>query len=424
MRSPKVTSLDAIAAIRAADSHKRYRRGTDRVIAPVETLRKVIPLMPRMGITRLANVTGLDSIGIPVAIAVRPNARSLSTSQGKGLSLTAAKASALMEATELYHAETLTLPLKLNTYSELQSTGHRLVEVNALPRSRVRAFSVDQALPWVEGFNLIDGTTAWLPFELVHTNYTLPARLSSGTFNATSNGLASGNTLMEAVLHGIYEIVERDATALWALGDPGRRAKRYLDLDSVDNPDNCDLLERFSSAGVGVAVWETTSDLGMPAFTCAIVDRQEHRLHPSHSASGMGCHLDRRVALSRALTEAAQSRLTVTAGSRDDVPSSAYPRFTGNDSAGEIRELLARGGGERCFGDVPSYDHETLHEDFEWVVERLTSAGLDEIMVVNLERSDLGIPVVRVVIPGLEGLVDSPDYAMGSRALRCLEAGS
>ena len=73
---------------------------------PEETLARLVPHLGRMGITRVANVTGLDRVGVPVVTAVRPNARSLAVSQGKGLTLAAAKVSAIMEAAELYHAET------------------------------------------------------------------------------------------------------------------------------------------------------------------------------------------------------------------------------------------------------------------------------------------------------------------------------
>src|ERR1700742_693684 len=94
---------------------KQYLAGTHRQVDPAHTLARVQPLLATMGITRVANVTGLDTIGIPVVMVCRPNARSLSVSQGKGLTLDAAKASGLMESIELYHAETITLPLKLAT---------------------------------------------------------------------------------------------------------------------------------------------------------------------------------------------------------------------------------------------------------------------------------------------------------------------
>jgi YcaO-like protein with predicted kinase domain len=73
-----------------------------------------------MGITRIANVTGLDSVGIPVVMVCRPNSRSVAVSQGKGIDLGSAHASGLMEAAELYHAETITLPMRLATYEELR----------------------------------------------------------------------------------------------------------------------------------------------------------------------------------------------------------------------------------------------------------------------------------------------------------------
>src|SRR6202140_3527699 len=100
---------------------KRFRRGTHRTVAPSETLARVRPHMARMGIPRLGNITGLDRIGIPVAIAVRPNSRSVSVSQGKGLELPQAMASALMEACEGFHAEEIG-PCRCAAYRELGAT--------------------------------------------------------------------------------------------------------------------------------------------------------------------------------------------------------------------------------------------------------------------------------------------------------------
>src|SRR6056297_3549928 len=110
---------------------KGYRRDTHRLVDPVETLARVGPLAAAMGITRLANVTGLDTIGIPVVMAVRPRSRSLAVSQGKGLTLAAAEASALMESVEAYHAERVAAPLRLATYAELRGT-ERVVDVERL----------------------------------------------------------------------------------------------------------------------------------------------------------------------------------------------------------------------------------------------------------------------------------------------------
>ena len=74
---------------------KAYLRGTHRQRPPAETVARVRQLMPVMGITRVANVTGLDFVGVPVVMVTRPNSRSLAVSQGKGLDLDTAKASGL-----------------------------------------------------------------------------------------------------------------------------------------------------------------------------------------------------------------------------------------------------------------------------------------------------------------------------------------
>lgn len=102
----------------AAGTAKGHRAGTDRTISPARTLERIAPLLSAMGITRVADVTGLDCIGIPVAFCCRPNSRALAVSQGKGLDLAAAKASAIMESVEGFHAERVSLPVRWATYPE------------------------------------------------------------------------------------------------------------------------------------------------------------------------------------------------------------------------------------------------------------------------------------------------------------------
>ena len=166
-----------------------------------------------MGITRIANVTGLDRIGIPVTVVCRPNSRSVATSQGKGTSLAAAKASGLMEAIETYLAEHIMLPLKHASFEEMRYT-HALAEIDGLPAVKNSNFGHYSRILWIEGINLLNESSVWLPYELVHTDYTRPMPPGSGSFMASSNGLASGNDLSEAISHAICEVVERDAVTL------------------------------------------------------------------------------------------------------------------------------------------------------------------------------------------------------------------
>ncbi len=114
------------------DASKRYFHGTHRTCSPVDTVARLQPLLREMGITRVANVTGLDRTGIPVVMVCRPNARSVTVSQGKGLTLAAAKASGIMEALEVWHAERIVKPLKLASFEEMRGE-HRVTDIAKLP---------------------------------------------------------------------------------------------------------------------------------------------------------------------------------------------------------------------------------------------------------------------------------------------------
>src|SRR6478672_5584837 len=171
---------------------KVLRQGTHRSESLDHTLRQALRLSPVMGITRVANVTGLDSVGIPVVMVCRPNSRSVAVSQGKGIDLESARASGVMEAAELYHAETITLPLRLATYEELRYQ-HNVIEVEDLPRGSTSRFHPNLRLLWCEGYDLLSEENVLVPYEMVHTNYTIPLPNGHGCFLATSNGLASGN---------------------------------------------------------------------------------------------------------------------------------------------------------------------------------------------------------------------------------------
>ncbi len=398
-----------------SEARKGFRRGTHRVCAPEETLARMIPLMPLMGITRIADVTGLDHIGVPVVMVTRPNARSLSVAQGKGLTLAAAKASGLMEAIESYHAEHVTLPLKLASYADLRGT-HRMIDVAGLPRYARGSFHADARTLWIEGVDLLDGRPRWLPHALVHTDFRVPFPTGTGVFLMSSSGLASGNHPVEAVCHALAELIERDATTLWrALRSVDRLATR-LDLDTGDDADCRDALARYAAAGVSVAAWDTTSDVGVAAFQAAIVDGEPRLDRAIGPMGGMGCHPSRAIALLRALTEAAQSRLTYVSGARDDVVSRWLPPDAYLAAHRRFHEERAAPGPQRSYGQVPTREHDRFEDDLGFMLERLRAVGCGEAVVVNLTRPEIGVPVVRVVVPGLEALDDLPGYLPGRRA--------
>jgi len=396
-----MTIFDDVPGLREP-AIKGFAGGTHRLISPAETVARVRPLLPVMGITRVANVTGLDSIGIPVVTVCRPNARSIAVSQGKGLDLDAARASGLMESIEAYHAETIALPLLFASYEELRYT-RRAVDPALLPRPASSRFNPYLPLLWIEGFDLLAGESAWLPYELVHLNYTIATRHGAGRFIASSNGLASGNHPLEAISHGLCEVVERDALARWGQLSDDMRAAATIDLASISDPSCRFVLERYARAGIAVSVWEITSDIAIPAFLCRIGERHDQPLHRLPFAEGSGCHPSRAIALLRALTEAAQSRLTIIAGSRDDCFRADYQQLR---SLG----LLLRpepSEGVRPFDHGPGWERATFDEDIALELDCLRDAGIQQAIVVNLTKPELGIPVARVVVPELAAPPDA-----------------
>ena len=386
-------------------------------MAPAATVERLLPLLPALGITRLADITGLDHVGLPVFVACRPNSRSLSVSQGKGLTRDAARASALMEAIELYHAERIELPLRLTTHRELRCQAP-VVDVDGLPRLQVSAYHDALRLLWIEGADLLGGEPRWLPYELVHMDTTLPLPPGSGCFALSSNGLASGNHPVEALLHALCEVVERDAASLWDAGGSRARAQTRVDPATVDDDDARRLLDRLEQADMAVGIWDITSDVAIAAFHAIIVDARENPGRILYSAAGMGCHPSRGVALCRALTEAAQSRLTMISSSRDDVLRRDYETSRSPDVVEAVRRELRETSAPRSFRDAPHHDGATIAADLAWALERLADAGIAQAVAVDLTRSDLEIPVVRVVVPGLEGVHTLPGYVPGARARR------
>jgi YcaO-like protein with predicted kinase domain len=354
-----------------------------------------------MGITRAADITGLDIIGIPVVTVCRPNSRAVTVSLGKGLDVAAARASGVMESIEAFMAERITRPLLLGSVNDLQSS-HPVVDVDLLPRTTESLYHPDLSILWIEGQELFTGTPRWVPYEMVHTAYTLPAPTGTGAFVATSNGLASGNHLLEAISHAICELAERDAATLHSVRAPEDTASRRIDPRTVDDPGCGEALDRLDRADMSVTIWDMTTDIGIPAFKCRIAEQRRPPVRTVYGAEGMGCHPDRNVALLRALTEAAQDRLALISGARDDPAGWDYVHgMEPEPRPGSAADLV--GEAARDFTAVPEFDSDSFDADVAWELTALRSAGISEVVAVDLTSEEFGIPVVRVIVPGLEG---------------------
>ena len=412
------------ASSAAGDSNARAvdLEGTIRAAGVESTLARARAAFREVGISRLANVTGLDHVGVPTWVAVRPLARSLTVSQGKGLTHALAQASAAMESIELHHAEHF-VPRGHVASVGAAASDARYADPLLLPIRPDADFSADALVEWIAGTDVLAGEPRWVARDCIDLD-SVASAARPGVFIASSNGLASGNTREEAALHALCEVIERDQTSFWM-------ARRQFDaeapntrllLDDAADEQSGGLIGKCAAAGLRLAVWRVNRSSRLPCFMCAVFDAEGRTLFPQRAA-GFGCHPYRRIALTRAITEALQSRLTCIAGARDDVTWSTYHSAMRVDHSD----------GARWIARIDS-EPETLHLDdvaeapplhsidglLAWCLDALVADGLEQAIIVDLTQEGIGIPVVHATVPGLEGPLGKPGYTPGPRMQRYL----
>lgn len=385
----------------------------DRMRSPDDTVRAMRSKFSEFGITRLARLTGLDQIGIPVWAATRPNGRTLAVTQGKGLDDAAARASATMEAVEMATAERPDRAGVIATTAELRRAGRRVQRLDMLLRKGVAPPADDEPIVWLEGLDLVSGDGVFVPLKAsVLYDGTRPTRWWQST-----DGLASGNVLWEAVLHGLGERIERDATTLWTLRSDATVVERCLDVAGFEDPELSRLDRIITDAGFRLRLFDVTSDLGIPvifAVISPIPNGHEDKWKHFDLSAGSGCHPEPARAAIRAVTEAAQSRLTTIAAARDDFEPARYAAKLKNDlltyvhATPQLRRLAAP---------------HPLGPRLGWIgamVDRLRRVGVGEAIVVPLETGENDYAVAKVFVPDLENPPGDRARSFGPRAVRAM----
>lgn len=373
-------------------TRKRLADGTHRVRTLAATWRAfgAPAILRAAGITRVAELTGLDTLGIPVWAAVRPRGRSLSTSQGKGLTPLAARVSAVMESLETFSAEAAaeTCAVRRASYRDLVRRGEPVIDVRALAHpARLR---LADPWRWVRGTVVATRAPIWVPLDAVTLDCTFTR---PPVFDITSNGLASGNVATEAIVHGLCEVLERDAEAAWRRMGGDRR----LVLDTIADPAVRALIDRVVAAGSRIALWDLSRGATPCVIGCAIVeDPREAAWRPLGVYQGFGAHLAPEIAIARAITEAAQTRVTYIAGARDDFFPIDYARATDPELHAGMWETMTSPCDEPVdFADLPATRTDDLAADLAALLALAPAA-----VAVDLTHPALGVPVVKVLVPG------------------------
>jgi ribosomal protein S12 methylthiotransferase accessory factor len=379
----------------------QYSVGTQRLVPPEQTLARVAPYLDRCGISRCTRVTGLDTLGIPTWCAIRPDGLLLQVSNGKGLTDAAARASATMEALELHHAEhPLPSRLRRTSAAVLRGEGARVVLPAEIHGFRRGYFGDQFICDWVEGEHLADGRSFWVPGSAVYF-YCTP-----GLHDTNTNGLASGNDLAEATLHALYELIERDAmTRLVVDGIVRvREQARVVDPASITDAAVSSLAERMEQADTHVVLLWLPSAIPLHTFWAVTLNRRPLAAVSTVNV-GWGTHADMRIAAARALTEAAQSRLAMIHGAREDIQAKPVYRAeqTLDSRAFAYFEALQPTTSWTALEDAGTIAPDPdLEAQLRQVVSALAAAGHDPLVRVDLTDPGIGIPVVKIIAPSLQ----------------------
>lgn len=367
--------------------------GTIRSCPLEATLKHLHSHFNYLGITRVANITGLDCIGIPSAICIRPNAKHLSVSQGKGITLELAMASAIMESIETYHAENPPTITCQGSYAELKKSLPVVSPCLFNPGFFLMPHLENVSLSWVEAIDLSNQNKVLIPHILSNLNST-EQHSEYGYLQVSTNGLAAGNTQEEAICHALYEVIERDSLSRWSMLSEAERQLTRVSPNTIDSPINQNLIEKYHTANIQIKIWNITSSIGVPTFHCAI--RGTNALQTQNIFRGTGTHLCKEIALARALMEAAQSRVGVISGTRDDIFSDQYKKFfSGTFISKDDKE-------EASFSDYQTYSFShSFHENISQISALLCKNGFNQVLMVSHTKQELNIPVVQIFIPGL-----------------------
>jgi len=365
---------------------KAFVQGTHRACSPDETWTQLRALLACAGITRVGDLTRLDSVGIPVAQAVRPTSRTAAVTLGAALTPVHARVSAAMASLELWHAEHVEAPPSWSAVGAVRaSLGYNPYD---LPLRPLHLLNDGMVLDWVPATLLRTGRPTMVPRACAEFDLTLREEWSPPVFAQSRAGLAAGNTHAEAVLHALFEVLAHDAVAAARALPPAERVQ--VDVDSVDSDEPRRLLDRLAAAGVEVTVFDVTGTAGVAAFEVIA-----ESVSPRIRARGAACHLDRSVALCRALAMAARERMAQVSGARDDLPVVAPYRDPAT-VAGTVPTPR-----RRDYTDIPSRSTASFAGDVAEVSERIHRGGAGPALVVDLSRESVGLPVVRVIVAGL-----------------------
>jgi thioglycine synthase len=186
-----------------------------------------------------------------------------------------------------------------------------------------------------------------------------------------------------------------------------------VDISSIDSNPVLKLVEKFQKNEIPLIIKNVTSDIGIPTFNAASIEWVTHDY--GYLAEGHGTHPDARIALLRAITEVSQTRAANIQGARDDLRKIPY----GENNTDDQRSWQFMKSIEKVkFSELESVNNYDILEDINLILDRLKKHGLNQAIVIDLTNPNLGVPVVRTIVPGLE-MFKITKSIIGKRGRQC-----
>lgn len=396
-----------------------------RCRTPAQTQALVRPQMRAWRLSAPIDITPLDRLGVPVFVSRRRGAGALGVHAGKGFVAAQARLGAVMEGLEhavAQRASAGVVPRRMPLDALVSSWPRTLALADFAPRlgadtRRPRRIAV------LRGEALTGGGSALLPAELLLVPFgdDAPIDDEAPLFGWSTNGLASGNTLEEATLHALLEVLERDTIALHA----ARSEAAEVASDALPRA-FAGRAARWAADGVHLQVRWLPSAVGLPCFE-ATLHEPDHPLTPI--ARGWGLHLHREVALARAVSEAAQSRLCrihrASESARGFYAELPAPREVATEA--RVRSAAAATSRHVGFDAVPDLPCRSVRAALHEVLARLPRAGFRHVFRHRLRPPAdgpalHGLHVVKVIVPRCETVL-GPHPRIGPRLFARVTGG-
>jgi ribosomal protein S12 methylthiotransferase accessory factor len=386
-----------------------------------DTLPRAEAAARNIGIARVAEITHLDRIGLPVFVSIRPLSNYLCVSAGKGFTPMEAKVGALMEGYEMAVAEIHRPEETLNDRLGVMLRAYGFAFLDFSPVLGA-SYDPDLRLSWVSTEDLLSEELCHVPASMVVTPPA--AEYGPAVYGSTTNGLSSGNSVAEATCHALCEVIERDIQSF----QRARDTSRLVDPNSLPGP-VLDAVNHISEAGFNLWLRSAHNVFELPFFSAVIADPADR--DPARINAGYGCHPSPCIAASRAVCEAVQSRLGFIHGARDDLAQIELPfkRMSPVDRAIVADELQQREQSTRQtirFEDV-SGNHSAksgtpMDSLVSHLLEALSKAGLKRALRYIFPVAE-DLAVVRVIVPGAENF-SSRTKKVGRRLAEYVREGA